>query len=244
LSFTSKPTPSVEGPPPRHQGTKKKAGKIPTLQGRGPNRGGTTSRRRNSRSSVTSQGLVVPCCLGEKSEPNRASLAEDAGVYCLVLRLRRSRWVASGKLGHCRLAAGWYVYVGSAKRNLTARLTRHLRHEKRVHWHVDYLRAVARVAQIWVWPWTDGGECRTNAWIQALPGAVVPWTGFGSSDCGCASHLTAFAEEPAVCHGPSPIALVTNRGRSGFPRGWQLTPGSKRRILPFARWTGAAKEQP
>ena len=184
------------------------------------------------------------CLGGEKSELNRASLAEDAGVYCLVLRLRRPRRVTAGKLGHCRLPAGWYVYVGSAKRILTTRLTRHLRKKKRVHWHIDYLRAVARVEQIWVWPWTDGGECRTNARIQSLSGAVVPWTGFGSSDCGCASHLTVFAEKPAVRHGASPIALVTNRGRSEFPRDWHLTPGSKGRILPFARWSGAGKEQP
>ena len=176
------------------------------------------------------------------SDPARP--VEDAGVYCLVLRLPRPRWVAPGKLGHGRLAAGWYVYVGSAKRNLTARLTRHLRYEKRVHWHIDYLRAVARVEQIWVWPWTDGGECRTNARIQALSGAGVPWRGFGSSDCGCSSHLTVFAEKPAVRHGPRPIALVTNRGRSGVLRDWHLTPGSKGRILPFARWSGAGKEQP
>ena len=172
-----------------------------------------------------------------------ACLAEDAGIYGLVLRLSRPRWVVAGKLGHRRLAAGWYVYVGSAKRNLAARLTRHLRHEKRMRWHIDYLRAAARVEEIWIWPWTEGRECRTSARIQALSGAGMPWRGFGSSDCGCASHLTVFAEKPAMCHGAGPIRLVANRGRFTLPRGQHLTPGSKGRILRFAQRSGAAKEQ-
>jgi Uri superfamily endonuclease len=61
---------------------------------------------------------------------------------------------------------------------------------------VDYLRAAARIRQVWIWPWTDGAECRTNAWVQAQAGATIPWTGFGSSDCRCGSHLTAFRARP------------------------------------------------
>ena len=117
----------------------------------------------------------------------------------------------------CRLAAGWYAYVGSAKRNLTARLTRHLRYEKRLHWHIDYLRAVALVDQIWIWPWTEGGECRTNGRIQALSGARVPWRGFGSSDCGCAAHLTVFDDNPTVRDGDRPVRLFTDRQRTRPP---------------------------
>jgi len=122
----------------------------------------------------------------------------DAGVYCLSLQLARPRWIAVGALGARRLPSGWYVYTGSAKRNLRARLARHLRREKRCHWHIDYLRAVASVERVWVWPWAPGLECWKNALIQTLPGATVPWRGFGSSDCRCSSHLTAFATEPSV----------------------------------------------
>ena len=165
----------------------------------------------------------------------RLAEVEDAGIYGIVLHLRRPRWVMAGKLGRCRLAAGWYVYVGSAKRNLTARLARHLRREKRPHWHIDYLRAVARVEQIWFWPWTERGECRTNGWVQTFSRASVPWRGFGSSDCGCVAHLTAFMDKPTVRHGATPIRLVTSRGRFGPSRAAHLTLGSKGRILIFAR---------
>ena len=127
---------------------------------------------------------------------------EDAGVYCLVLRLTRSRRVEVGALGTYVFSSGWYVYTGSAKRNLNSRLTRHLLRGKRLHWHVDYLRAVASLERVWVWPWSPGMECRTNARIQALPGATIPCKGFGSSDCHCGSHLAMFPTEPQLaCDG-------------------------------------------
>jgi hypothetical protein len=31
------------------------------------------------------------------------------------------------------------VYTGSAKRGLDARIERHIRHDKALHWHIDYL---------------------------------------------------------------------------------------------------------
>jgi Uri superfamily endonuclease len=88
------------------------------------------------------------------------------------------------------------VYTGSGKRNLAARLARHLRQDKTHRWHVDYLRAAARIRQVWIWRWTDDAECRTNAWMQTQAGATIPWMGFGSSDCRCGSHLTAFRVRP------------------------------------------------
>jgi Uri superfamily endonuclease len=98
---------------------------------------------------------------------------EDAGVYCLVLRLIRSCMVEVGALGSYVFSSGWYVYTGSAKRNLSARLTRHLLRDKPLHWHVDHLRAVAGLERVWVWPWSPRMECKTNALIQALPGATI-----------------------------------------------------------------------
>lgn len=160
---------------------------------------------------------------------------DDSGIYALVLYLRRPRWVVAGRLGRCRLAAGWYVYVGSAKRNLAARLARHLRDEKRKRWHIDYLRAVARVEQISLWPWAEGAECRTNGGIQALAGASVPWNGFGSSDCSCLAHLTHFDAEPAVRGTATPGRRVPHRGPTGDRQVRQLTPRRKGRILASAR---------
>ncbi len=136
------------------------------------------------------------------------------------------------------------MYAGSAKRNLTTRLTRHLRQEKPLHWHIDSLRAVASVVEIWIWPWTEGAECRTNVLIQTLPGAGTPWTGFGSSDCRCRTHLTVFPEQPRSPRVGAPVVLVALRGRFPFRRGWHLTPEWNGRILTASVTTGATKEQP
>ena len=119
------------------------------------------------------------------------------GVYCLVLWLRRPCRVWLPRHGACRFGRGWYVYTGSAKRGLLPRLMRHLRKRKRLYWHVDYLRSVCSVRKIWVWPWTPGGECRTNAAVRLLPHAASPLKGFGSSDCRCEAHLVSFPSEPA-----------------------------------------------
>ncbi|RLB63576.1 MAG: DNA/RNA nuclease SfsA, partial [Deltaproteobacteria bacterium] len=60
--------------------------------------------------------------------------AQDGGAYLLLLRLTRAHSVRIGKLGTRRFDAGYYLYVGSAMRNLTARINRHLRKTKTHHW--------------------------------------------------------------------------------------------------------------
>ena len=133
---------------------------------------------------------------GDRRGATRGEICREAGVYCLVLRVRRASRIWLSRFGSCRIEPGWYVYTGSAKRHLLPRLTRHLRRHKRLHWHIDSLRAVASLPEIWVWPWTSGGECRTNTAVALLPGATLPWKGFGSSDCRCHAHLVFFPSRP------------------------------------------------
>lgn len=108
------------------------------------------------------------------------------GAYALWLRLEAPIVVAwAGR--SATLNAGDYLYCGSARGpgGLRARLARHWRREKRAHWHVDQLTAVAKMRGAFV---AEGGdECALNEALAALP---VPAPGFGSSDCPrCASHL-------------------------------------------------------
>ncbi|HWT79449.1 MAG TPA: DUF123 domain-containing protein, partial [Candidatus Methylomirabilis sp.] len=58
-----------------------------------------------------------------------------SGVYCLVLWLPRSCRIAFVRNRAGRFQRGWYVYTGSAKRNLASRLLRHLCRRKQMHWH-------------------------------------------------------------------------------------------------------------
>jgi Uri superfamily endonuclease len=91
-----------------------------------------------------------------------------------------------GRLGTFDFPVGRYVYTGSAKRNLEQRIARHIRAEKTMHWHIDYLLAASSVRVIKVIR-SRRGECALN---HAAPGRV--WVlGFGASDCraDCGAHL-------------------------------------------------------
>lgn len=120
--------------------------------------------------------------------PSVEALPSGPGAYLLVLHLD-VELPPDARRGQAALAPGRYLYLGSARGpgGLRARIRRHLRADKRPHWHVDRLTAAARVAAVLAWP--EGGECRWCAAIRAR-GAEVPLPGFGSSDCRrCPAHL-------------------------------------------------------
>ena len=119
------------------------------------------------------------------------------------------------------LPAGWLVYTGSARRGLDARVARHLRRRKPLHWYVDVLTShpLVTVAAAWLYPDVGGAvtECALNRATAALPGASLPAPGFGASDCRarCPAHLLGFAVRPVL-----PPALPFRRvERTGPPGG-------------------------
>jgi Uri superfamily endonuclease len=123
-----------------------------------------------------------------------------SGTYGLVLASPSAGLVRIGRLGMLPLRRGFYVYVGSAfgPGGLAARLHHHRQVAVRPHWHVGYLRAVCEVVEVWFT--REAVRCE-HAWAEAvarLPGAGVPMPGFGSSDCGCESHLFFLAHRPSV----------------------------------------------
>ncbi len=112
------------------------------------------------------------------------------GTYALVIQIPQPLRVRVGRLGDIVLPEGYWLYFGSALNGLEARLRRHLRHDKKLHWHVDYLTAKSPVVQVW---YAEGAERRECDWTVAAldcPGVTVPVPGFGSSDCrNCPAHL-------------------------------------------------------
>jgi histidyl-tRNA synthetase len=126
--------------------------------------------------------------------PDPAALPALPGAYALRIRLARPARLVVGALGPLRLAAGDYVYAGSAHGpgGIRARVARHLRASKRTHWHIDCLTARGRVVEVAAFP--GGDECALTAALLALPGAYVPAAGFGATDCRiCPAHLVAVA---------------------------------------------------
>lgn len=99
--------------------------------------------------------------------------------------------VQIGALGEFIFEPGIYYYGGSAKRGLAARVRRHYRHNKKIHWHIDYLTVHLGVhlKEAWLFPGFSDVEHElsdnTQVSLQNLP------RGFGNGDCtmGCPSHL-------------------------------------------------------
>ena len=116
--------------------------------------------------------------------------------YRLLIEVAAPVKVQVGRLGEFDFAPGRYVYTGSARRNIDQRIARHLRREKRLRWHIDYLLNAPGVRILSV-ERSPGEECELNQ-----PGAgkiAVP--GFGASDCrhGCGSHLKYLGETFGEC---------------------------------------------
>ena len=122
-------------------------------------------------------------------------MAVTPGLYHLRIRLRRTVRIRVGALGAVRFPVGWYVYTGSARNGLEQRIGRHLRRRKTKHWHIDYLLAIADHVEAFVLPGTDTSECKLH---DRLTGGQVVSPGFGSSDCGCESHLAWFGKRPRM----------------------------------------------
>ncbi len=123
-------------------------------------------------------------------------MAGDSGVYLFAVELGRSRALTIGALGSVRFEKGWYLYVGSARRGLSARLARHQRTDagKLMRWHIDYLRAHARSVRSFPIPTRRDLECRLARDVTRISIGMVPR--FGSSDCSCPSHLFRLACDP------------------------------------------------
>jgi len=120
--------------------------------------------------------------------------ARDVGDYLFLLRLPKAVTIPVGGLGTVPFSAGYYLYVGSARRGLTERLKRHLSKNGRPHWHIDYLKGHAdRRLAISIRSSASLEHELAQAVGRIADGCV---TSFGSSGCACHSHLFRFTGDP------------------------------------------------
>ncbi|NWF54821.1 MAG: DNA/RNA nuclease SfsA [Syntrophaceae bacterium] len=129
---------------------------------------------------------------------------EDRGSYILILRLPAGKKINIGKFGRKEFEAGFYLYAGSARKNLTQRLQRHKRERKKLFWHIDYLRAHAEVHLALPIRASDPLECELADALKKISHWEIQ--GFGCSDCSCSSHLYGMRNDPI--HTPEFISLL------------------------------------
>lgn len=120
----------------------------------------------------------------------------DSGLYQLIIQLRKSRTIQVGRLGRFLFPVGTYVYTGSAKAGLEARISRHMRKEKKLKWHIDYLLKHSEVLEVKRYLGGES-ECGLNQRVARLSGSKTIIRGFGSSDCRCTTHLFHFSRNPS-----------------------------------------------
>jgi Uri superfamily endonuclease len=112
-----------------------------------------------------------------------------SGTYILLVELSAPASIEVGSLGLLSFDAGIYAYVGSAfgPGGLAARLRRYEASPKRIHWHIDYLLEHSEVRTALVSTSQERLECVWALWMRDRRLGLI--AGFGSSDCGCSSHL-------------------------------------------------------
>ncbi len=126
-------------------------------------------------------------------------LPPSPGTYAILLQLGTPAHLSVGRLGRFEFPRGWYLYVGSARGagGLRARVRHHWQSAARPHWHIDFLRQVARPVQVM---WQIGAarrECEWAAAIGARPEARLVAFKFGASDCKCPTHLYYLPRRPS-----------------------------------------------
>ncbi len=108
------------------------------------------------------------------------------GTYALLVHVPYGLALSVGELGRVDFKSGYYVYIGSALGGLEKRVSRHLREEKKIHWHIDHLLIHARAVDVVVARSEERKECNV---VKELVKDLPSVRGFGASDCKCESHL-------------------------------------------------------
>ncbi len=109
-----------------------------------------------------------------------------AGSYVLLIKVSGKQVITIGRLKAVYFPGGCYAYVGSAMGGFKSRLNRHIRKDKKLHWHIDYLLQKAAITNIILCQTEDRLECAIARTLSCQFDSIP---GFGSSDCKCPSHL-------------------------------------------------------
>jgi len=143
----------------------------------------------NREGVVALQEVSLPVDLGK---PRRH--LTGGGSYLLVMNLRKNVSISPGSLAQTSFRSGFYVYAGSAMRNLESRINRHKRRRKKLRWHIDYLAPLASAIMAIPFRSARRLECALAREVAAL--SDNSYQGFGCSDCRCDSHLFFFERAP------------------------------------------------
>ncbi len=121
----------------------------------------------------------------------------DSGIYFLLIRLKKSVELEIRRT-RAKFPSGFYIYTGSAQKNLNARIRRHRAKNKKMHWHIDYLLEFADVIDVKILRGAarKDEEHFAKRWIKIAD--FIPLKKFGASDSKAETHLVGFKTKKKI----------------------------------------------
>ncbi|MCB0745660.1 MAG: GIY-YIG nuclease family protein [Ignavibacteriae bacterium] len=117
----------------------------------------------------------------------------NSGIYILELKINHEFQFSHKIFGILKLRKGFYYYVGSAQKNLSQRIDRHIKKNKKLHWHIDFITTSKNVKVSRVFAISSANksdECSLVKNLENQYNFTHPIKNFGNSDCNiCESHL-------------------------------------------------------
>ena len=137
---------------------------------------------------------------GENLEIFLEIIPQEKGTYLLLVQVEDNPIIHATKK-KWMFEKGIYAYIGSARNigGLRVRIGRHLKQDKKMYWHIDYLLANSYVEIIGA-IFTISKKNLECEVVKTLikEGIGAPYAKrFGSSDCkkGCTSHIIKLSND-------------------------------------------------
>ncbi len=116
-----------------------------------------------------------------------------SGTYLLEIFASEKFEISAKKFLGEIFPSGYYYYSGSAQKGYNSRLVRHLKEEKTLHWHIDYLTTIKtnRITTIFLFENAPRSqECEVVETLINKFHLDDYFSGFGNGDCKtCGTHL-------------------------------------------------------
>ncbi|MFV0432318.1 MAG: GIY-YIG nuclease family protein [Alphaproteobacteria bacterium] len=118
---------------------------------------------------------------------------KQKGAYAIGFTFKKDKNIHVGSLGLLHFKAGQYFYIGNAYGGggLQSRLKRHIKRDKKKHWHFDYIRPYVAITNIFTF--VGGDECYLVQQFQQKYDGAFLHKKLGSMDCRkCFSHIVYY----------------------------------------------------
>jgi len=128
----------------------------------------------------------------------------NRGIYLIEFFASVNFKVKIARYKNIVFPKGYYYYAGSAQKNFSSRVLRHVEKEKRIHWHIDHITTHLQIElnNIFLFPNRErADECLLAQKLEGDFHFNHIAKGFGNSDCNnCFSHFLHSKEQISYSH--------------------------------------------